>query len=100
MRCRSADSIKHRAANDQVEIGAVRCERVIPRRVYLRAGLPPAVLANHHTGIEVVIQPRAGTYSAFRRYDRHPVAVGDATCLRRRGMQFHFRMRSTLAQTG
>ena len=100
MRCRSADWIKRLAADDQIEIGAVRRERVVPRRADFRAGLPPAVLANDYTRIEVLVQPRTGTYTALRRCNRYPVAVRDATCLRRRGVQFHFRMRGAVAQTG
>jgi hypothetical protein len=33
VRCRSADGIKRRAANDQIEIGTVRGERIVSGRI-------------------------------------------------------------------
>jgi len=100
VRCRSADRIERRAADDQVEIGAVRSERIVAWRPDLCAGLPPAVLADHHTGVEIAVEPGAGAHTALRRRDRHPVAIGDTAYLRCLGMQFHFRMRGALAQAG
>ena len=98
VRRRSADRIKRRAANEQVEICTLRPERVIARCADRGASLPPAVLADHHARVEVVVEARAGAHAALRRLDRDPVAVGNSARLRRHGMQFDFRMRSTPAQ--
>src|SRR2546428_7873650 len=97
MRGRAADRVKRSGADEQVEIGAHWPERVVARRADLGTGLPPAVCADRDPGIELVVQPGAGTYAALWRLDRHPVAIGNAARLRRRGMQLHFGMRGALA---
>ena len=72
VRRRAADRIERRAADDQVEIGALRTERIVAGRTDRRAGLPPAVLANHHARIEAVVEARARAHAALRRLDRLP----------------------------
>src|SRR5438105_998641 len=81
VRCRAAARIERRAADDQVEVGAVRSERVIAGCADLLAGLPPAVLADDHIGIEAVVEAGAGAHAPLRRLDRHPVAAGYAARL-------------------
>ena len=58
------------------------------------------MLADHHTRVELVVEPGTRAYTAIRCLNRHPVAIGDPACLRCNGMKFHFRMRGALAQTG
>ena len=55
-----------------------------------RFRLPPAVLADHDARVEIVVEPGAGAHHAFRRLDRHPLAVREAArpCCNR--MEFHF----------
>jgi hypothetical protein len=65
VRCGSADRIEGGAADDQVEIGAARFERVVARRPDFRAGLSPAMLADGDAGVEVVVEPGAGTHTAL-----------------------------------
>src|SRR6516162_363860 len=100
VRCGSADRVECGAADDQVEIGAVRLEWVVARRADLRACLPPAMLADDDAGVEVAVEPGAGTHTAFRGLDRHPVAIGDAARPRRLRMKLHFGMRGAFAQAG
>src|SRR4030095_566370 len=99
LRCSAADRVARGGADEQVEVGAHRPQRVVAGRAELGTALPPAVLAHDHTWIEVRIEPGAGAHAAFRRLDRHPVAVGDPARLRRRGMQLHCGMWGALAQT-
>src|SRR5439155_25154077 len=86
----AADRIDRRCPDQQVEIGAVRAERVVAGRAELGAGLPPAMLADHDARVEVVVEPGAGAHAALRGLDRHPLAGGNAARLRRCGMQLDF----------
>ena len=97
MRCRAADRVDRRSADEQVEVGAHRAEGIVAGRAKFAAALPPAMLAHHHTRIEVRIEP--GAHTALWRLDRHPVAVGNPARLRCRGMQLDLWMRGMPAQT-
>ena len=94
------DRIEGRGADERIVFCAVRSERVAAGRVNLRTALPPAMLPDHDMGIEVVVEAGAGAHTTLWGLDRHPVAIGDTACLRRLRMQFHFRMRGALTQTG
>src|SRR6516225_4768881 len=87
VRSRSADGIERRGADDQVEVGSIRSERIIAGCADLGAGLPPAVFADHDIGVEAVVEPSAGAYAPLRRLDRDPVSVGDTAPPRRCGME-------------
>src|SRR5262245_6191689 len=56
MRGRAADGIERVAANEQVEIGALRAKRIIGRCTECGAALPPAMLAHDYTRIEVGVE--------------------------------------------
>ena len=58
------------------------------------------MLADHDAGIEVIVEPGAGSHTAVWRLDRHPVAIRDAADLRRCGMQLDLRIRSAFAKAG
>src|SRR5271157_6122540 len=66
-RRRAADWVERSPADDQIEVGAVRPKRIVPRGADFGAGLPPAMLANHHARIEVFVEPGAGSHAAVRR---------------------------------
>src|SRR5580704_11245867 len=63
----AADRVERSPANDQVQIGAVRPERVVPGGTDPSAGLPPAMLADHNPRIEVLVEAGARSHTAFRR---------------------------------
>src|SRR5271166_5949760 len=85
LRRRTADGIEDIAADEEVEVGAIRPEGVVARGADFRASLPPAMLADRHSGIEVCIEARAGSHTALRRFDRNPVALANPARLRRLG---------------
>ena len=58
------------------------------------------MLADHDAGIEVIVEPGAGSHTAVGRLDRHPVAIRDAADLCRCGMQLDLRIRSAFAEAG
>src|SRR5207253_2008964 len=68
------------------------------RRAELRAGLPPAVLADDDARVEIVVEARAGAHAAIGRLDRHPLADGDATRRGRARVQFDLWVERALAQ--
>src|SRR5688572_3934713 len=76
-RWRTADRVACGGADEQVEVGPPRAERIVAGLAELGAALPPAVLAHHHAGIEVLVEPGAGAHAALGRFDRHPIAVGN-----------------------
>src|SRR5262249_25210888 len=94
----AADRITHRRTNKQVKVSAPRPERIIPRRAKFIARLPPAMLADRDAGIEVIVEPGAGSHTAVWRLDGHPVAIRDAADLRRCGMQLDLRIGSAFAK--
>src|SRR4029450_13556219 len=79
MRHRPAHGIDGRVADDQVEIGAVRAERIVAGRADLRAGLPPAVLAARDARLQGLVERPPRADAALRRLPRHPVARLDPT---------------------
>jgi hypothetical protein len=57
VRCGAADRVAHRAADQQIDIGASRSERVVTRQADLGTGLPVPVLADDDARIEAVVEP-------------------------------------------
>src|SRR5215813_4194189 len=78
MRDGPAHGIDRRVADDQVEIGAVRPERIVTRRADLGTRLPPAVLAAHDPRIETLVQTDTGSHSTLWRLDSHPFSCMNA----------------------
>jgi hypothetical protein len=52
------------------------------------------MLADHHAGIEVLVEASAGSHAALRSLDQNPVAVGDHPRTRRVRIQLHFRVQT------
>src|SRR5262245_13841322 len=99
VRNRAADRVDHLVADNQVEIGAIRSERVISGRTNVRASLPPAVLSAHDIRRKCVIQPRTRPIASCRCLDVYPVARADAALGRSRRMHLDLRIERAPSQT-
>src|SRR5215469_3548964 len=66
VRCRAADWVHRCGADEQIEIGAQRSERLIAGRAELGARLPPTVLADDDARIEALVEPRSGAHAGLR----------------------------------
>src|SRR5689334_9426856 len=95
---RAADRIADRRIDRVIEIRTLRTERIIGRQIEPGAGLPPAMLADDHPRIELVVETRPRPHAAGRCLDRNPAARRDAA--RRRGfwMQLDLGILRALAQ--
>src|SRR5262245_43240735 len=98
MRHGSAHGIDRGVADDQIEIGAVRSERIVAWRADLGTRLPPAMLAANDPWIETLVQADAGPCCSLRRFDRGPIASAEPARGGRRGMQLDFGVTSASAQ--
>ena len=95
----AADGIANGGVDRQVEVRAVRIERIGIANSQFIAALPPAVLADDNAWIELFAEPRPGSHSAGRGAHVNPVTVLDSACCGSRGIQFDLRMQCALAQT-
>src|SRR4051794_25813471 len=97
---RAADGIADTGVDCQVEIRAIRTERIASANAQFIAALPPAVLAYDDARIELVTEARPRPHSAGRGAHIDPVSISDAARRGRRGVQFDLRIQCTLAQAG
>src|ERR1700675_696657 len=95
----AADRIANGGVNRQVEVRAVRIERIGVANSQFIASLPPAMLADDNAWIEFFAETRPGSHSAGRGAHVNPVAVLDSACCGSRWIQFDLRMQCALAQT-
>src|SRR5437773_6266703 len=98
MSWRAAHRIAVRRVHGKIEIGALRGERIVARRIEFLAGLPPAMLANDDARIELVIEAGLGSHAARRCLNGDPAAGRDAARRCRVGMQFDLRVLCALSQ--
>ena len=94
----AADGIANGGVDRQVEVRAVRIERIGIANSQFIAALPPAVLADDNAWIELFAEPRPGSHSAGRGAHVNPVTVLDSACCGSRGIQFDLRMQCALAR--
>jgi len=95
----AADRIANRGVNRQVEVGAVRTERIGAANSKFIASLPPAMLADDNAWIECFAETRPGSHSASRGAHVNPVAVLDSASCGSCRIQFDLRVQCALAQT-
>src|SRR5213594_1211779 len=74
MSWRAAHRIAVRRVHGKVEIGALRGERIVARRIEFWAGLPPAMLANDDARIDPFIEAGLRPHAACRRLNGNPAA--------------------------
>ena len=95
----AADGIANGGVNRQVEVSAVRIERIGIANSQFIATLPPAMLADDNAWIEFFAETRPGSHSAGRGTHVNPVSVLDSACCSGRWIQFDLRVQCALAQT-
>ena len=95
---RAADRIANGGVDRQVEVRAVRTERIGIANSQFIATLPPAMLADDNAWIEFFAETRPGSHSAGRGAHVNPVAVPDSACCGSRRIQFDLRVQCALAQ--
>ena len=95
---RAADGIADAGVDGQVEVRAVRTERIAIANSQFIATLPPAMLADDDTRIELFTEARPGPHSAGRGAHINPISIPDAACRGRRGIQLDLRIQCALAQ--
>ena len=95
----AADGIANGGVNRQVEVRALRIERIGVANSQFIASLPPAMLADDNAWIEFLAETRPSSHSAGRGAHVNPVAVLDSACCGSRRIQFDLRVRCVLAQT-
>src|SRR6266852_1660873 len=95
----AADRIANGGVDRQVEVCAVRIERIGIANSQFIATLPPAMLADDNAWIEFFAETRPGAHPAGRGAHVNPISVVDSACCGSRGMQFDLRVQSALAQT-
>src|SRR6202790_818622 len=95
---RAADRIANGDVDGQVEVRAVRIERIGIASSQFIATLPPAMLADDNARIERFAETRPGSHSAGRGTHVNPVAVLDSACCGSRRVQFDLPMQCALAQ--
>ena len=76
----------------QVEVRAVRTERIAIANSQFIATLPPAMLADDNAWIELFTEARPRAHSAGRGAHINPISIPDAACRGRRGIQFDLRI--------
>src|SRR5215472_1294652 len=74
----AADWVDDVAADHQIDVGAVRTERIVTGQIKLGTCLPPAVLRRHDAVGEIAHQACPRAYPPIRRGDRHPIVSPDA----------------------
>src|SRR5450432_3520131 len=99
MRWGAADGIANSGVDGQVEIRAVRTERIGIAGSQFIASLPPAMLTDDNAWVELWTETRPGSHSAGRGAHVNPISILDAACCSGRRMQFDLRMQCALAQT-
>ena len=98
VRDRAADRIDRRVADDEVEVGAFRAERVVAGLADLRARLPPTVLPADDVRLQTLVQLGSRADAAFRRLDSDPVAGANAARGGRDGAELELRVSGTSTQ--
>ena len=81
---RAADGIADAGVYRQVEIRAVRIERIAIANAQFIATLPPAMLADDHARIEFVTEARPRPHATDRGAHIDPITISDAACRGRR----------------
>jgi hypothetical protein len=95
---RAAYWIAYRGINREIEIRSFWTVKVVGWQAELGACLPPAVLANHHAGVELVIETRSGAHGAGWRLDGDPATRMDAAFCRGLRMQLDLGVLRAFAQ--
>lgn len=94
----AADGIANGGVDRQVEVRAVRIERIGIANSQFIAALPPAVLADDNAWIELFAETRPGLHSAGRGTHVDPISILDSACCGGRWIQFDLWMQCALAQ--
>ena len=95
---RAADGIADTGVDGQVEVRAIRTERIAIANAQFIATLPPAMLAHDDARIELVTEARPSPHAADRGAYVNPISVPDAACRGRRGIELDLRIQCALAQ--
>ena len=77
---RAADGIANAGVDRQVEVRAVRIERIPIANSQFIATLPPAMLAHDDARIELCTEARPGPHSTRRGAYDNPISVPDSAC--------------------
>src|SRR5207302_1770983 len=99
VRDRAADRLDRPVADDEVEVGAFRAERVVAGLADLRARLPPTVLPADDVRLQTLVQLGSRADAALRRLDSHPVAGANAARGGRDGAELDLRVSGSSTQT-
>ena len=94
----AADRIANAGVDRQVEVRAVRIERIAIANSQFIATLPPAMLAYDDARIELFTEARPGPHSAGGGAYVNPISVPDSACCGRRGIELDLRIQCALAQ--
>src|ERR1700730_7259079 len=94
----AADRIADAGVDRQVEVRAVRTERIAIANAQLIATLPPAMLAYDDARIELGTEARPRPHSAGRGAHIDPISISDAACRGRCGIELDLRIQCALAQ--
>src|SRR5438874_1974485 len=94
----AADRIANAGVDRQVEIRAVRIERIATANSQFIATLPPAMLAHDDARIELFTEAHPGPHCAGRAAYVNPISVPDSAYCGRRGIQLDLRIQCALAQ--
>src|ERR1700688_3065679 len=95
----TADTITNGGVDRQVEIRAVRSERIGIDGSQFIASLPPAMLTDDNAWVELWAETRPGSHSARGGAHVNPISILDTACCSSRRMQLDLRMQCALAQT-
>src|SRR5215217_5589606 len=98
VRRRAADRIDDGTADQQIEIGPLRSERIVPWRAEFLAHLPPPMLPADNPRIETRIEAGAGAHAGLRRLYRNPVSRANVAGCSGVRVQLHFRMQGAPPQ--
>src|SRR5258708_22907958 len=94
----AADGISNAGVDHQVEVRALRIERIAIAGSQLIATLPPAMLAHDDARIELFAEARPGPHSTGRGAYVNPIPVPDPACRGRCGIHLDLRIQCALAQ--
>src|SRR5262249_13030248 len=95
---RAADGIANAGIDRQIEVRAVRIERIAMLRSQFVATLPPAMLAHDDARVQPAAEARSCPRSAGRGAHFNPIAICDAARGGRRGIELDLRIQRALAQ--
>src|SRR4029078_10604749 len=95
---RAADGIANAGVHGQVEVHAVRLERVAMANSQFVATLPPAMLPHDDARIELLAEARPGAHATCRGAHADPIAVPNSARRCRWGIEFDLGIRCALAQ--